>query len=266
APIDPWGYVTVSGAKTLAPGQPFGAAYYDWSHRPLVADSTGEIVREQQWLDLVGAYGITSLGKTGGLEAGLDLPVEAHEVDFATGDRRESGGLGDLRTDLKASFGDRDDDFFGLETRGYVSWPTGRHSLHFMSNDGAFTIGGEVGAEAKAGFIRGGITAGFEWIDSKFDLPGTPFRVDDRFRFGLAIGLAPLHDIAGFETLEAVFELTHWTLADRPWDHEATAPVEVGGALRYNGKFFALAGASGTLNQGIGAPDARIVLAVGYAF
>jgi hypothetical protein len=265
-PVDPWGYVTVEGAKTLAPGQPFGAAYYDWSHRPLVVGSTLEAIREQQWFDLVGGYGITSLGKTGGLEAGLDLPIAAHEVDFVEGRRRESGGLGDLRTDLKASFGDRDDDFFGLETRGYVNWPTGRHDLHFMSNDGAFTIGGEVGVEGKIDWVRGAITLGWEWIDSKFDAPALGVRVDDRFHVGFALAVAPLRDIAGFESLETVFELTHWTLSDRPWDHEASSPIEVGGAVRYNGKFFALAGLSGTLNQGAGAPDARLVLALGYAF
>jgi hypothetical protein len=135
-----------------------------------------------------------------------------------------------------------------------------------MSNDGAFTIGAEVGVEGKIDWVRGGLVLGWEWIDSKFVLPGTDVRVDDRFHIGAAIAVAPLRDIAGFETLEMVFEATHWTLSDRPWDHEASSPVEVGGALRYNGKFFALAGVSGTLNQGVGAPDARLVLSLGYAF
>ena len=266
-PIDPWGYVTVEGAKTLAPDQKFAALYYDWARRPLIFDDGTtriEKVRDVHWLDLAGGYGITSIGKTGGLEAGLDLPIAAQDVWIdGAGDSHDSAGLGDLRTDLKLSLGDRDDDFFACAFRAYASWPTGRHGMRFMSND-AFTLGGEVAVEGKIDFVRAGLNLGWEWIDSKFD--GFGARVDDRFHAGFALAIAPLRDISGFETLELVFEATHWTLSDRPWDHEIHSPVEVGGALRYNGRFFGLLGASAGVNRGVGAPDARVDVALGYSF
>src|SRR5687767_6398480 len=35
APMDPYGYVTLNGARTLRAGHPFFGAYIDWSQEPL---------------------------------------------------------------------------------------------------------------------------------------------------------------------------------------------------------------------------------------
>src|SRR5687768_10420505 len=57
-PIDPFGYVTVNGGKTLGAGDIHVAAYYDWARRPL---PRREPIGHIDWLDLVASYGIAEV-------------------------------------------------------------------------------------------------------------------------------------------------------------------------------------------------------------
>ncbi len=252
-PTDPFGYASVEGARTLEPLRFFAGGYYDFADRPLVVNGF-TVERDFQTFDVVGSIGLAKVGLVG-LQAGAHVPLTIHDHD---------GPHGDLRTELKASFFDRDADFFALSARSWIEWPTGPKRDGFVSNSRKYAAGVEGTLEGNAGFIRGAISLGWEWLDGRFE--GGGFIVDDQLRLGFAIALAPLRDLAGLESAEIAFEVTHWTLSGRPWDNEETSPVEFMTVARYHKGFFAEIGAGAGLNDGFGAPELRFVAALGHSF
>jgi hypothetical protein len=271
---DPYGFVTVSGGKALDPLHPHVAAWYDFARRPLVLTGPAgseATVDTLHWLDLVAGLGLLPIGK-GGLAIGFDLPIAlaADGTDPITDEPFDTSRVGDLRTDLKLAVLDRDDDVVGAGLRGWVDWPTGSES-RFISNAGAFALGIEGFVEKRFGEVfRLGGTIAYEWLDGAFRSPnGT---IDDWLRFGAAAAVAPLTDYEVWDGLEIIGEITHRTSAKRPWDAEGISPFEGTLAVRMQvpvaksrGFDFLLGGGLG-LNEGIGAPDARLIVSVGFTY
>lgn len=269
-PADPFGYMSVEGAKALDPGEVHAAGYFLWSHRPFLTPvsrggaAARRVIEDAYDLDLAGAVGLFSL-KTAGVEAGVVVPVTVRELGFALerpNERLRESGLGDVRTDVKLAIFDRDDDAIGLAARVYARWPTGR-DVPFKSNE-RVAVGAAVETEVHLGFLRTGLELGYEWKDGEVRVGGVT--VGERVFAGFGLAIAPLTDIRGWEALEIVFEVRHAARVNDPYDLEEEAPLEVGGALRWSGTVFALLGGSAGLTRGPGAPDARAIAAFGITF
>jgi hypothetical protein len=270
APTDPFAYIQNDGAKALDPAEVFGAGYFVWTHRPfLTPESRGgaagrSVVEDAYDLDLVGGVGLPSIGHSG-LALGVAVPIVVRELGYSLGDPNErlrASGVGDVRTDLKLAILDRDDDVVGLSVRIFARWPTGR-DVEFASDE-RISVGGVAAFEYHAGFLRVGLEAGYQWTDGDMHAGGVTLGEAVLLGFGLAI--APLSDIRGWEPLEIVFEARHAARPGDPYDRQEEAPVEVGGALRWGGRLFALLGGSAGLNRGVGVGDARLVAALGLSF
>lgn len=147
--LDPYGYMTVDGARSLRSLELHAALYFNWAHNPLRLEvprpggaGGREVIRDLSVFDLVLALGLFDLGSHGGLEIGADLPGAANVnglsigVDPVTGkpDRLRGASFGDLRTAAKLTLFDREEDALGLAIRGEIQWPTGRDQ-DFLSND-----------------------------------------------------------------------------------------------------------------------------------
>jgi hypothetical protein len=264
APIDPFAYITVQGAKALDPGGFHLAGYGIWNHRPFRLAGGVEGIEDAYIYNLVAGVGIVSIGKRAGLEAGLSLPLVLAErgFDLDRGEPIHDEGVGDLRADVKLAVLDRDDDVVGLAFRAWGRFPTG-HTTAFASND-AVQVGVDAELEYHAGFFRTGLNLGYQWLDGTASTADVT--IDDSVRLGYGLGIAPLSDIRGWEPLEVVFELTHSFRASRPYARQEESPLMVGGALRWAGTLFALVGGSAALTRGAGAPDAQLVAALGVTF
>ena len=256
-PSDPWGYVAASGAKALAPLQAHAGAIFDYADAPLRVEEH-EAIESLDELDLAAAVGLFQAGAAR-TEVGFFLPIVLRERGH---EDLEESGAGDLRTDVKVAFLDRDDDALGLSLRGGVRWPTGR-GVDLASNE-RFAAGLEGSVERRIGFLRFGADLGYEWLDGERTIG--PIHYDDRLLMALGLAIAPLSDIRGWDPLELVFEVRHSMRVADPYDREEEAPVEVGGAIRWTGTLVALVGAGAGLNDGAGAPDARFYCMLGFTF
>lgn len=269
-PADPYGYVTLGGAKALEPGEVHAAAYLSWAHNSLgLEESRGRragrrVLDDLYLLDLVAGGGVLAFWKSA-LALGAVFPVLIRENGWELedpDDRLREAGVGDLRTDAKVAILDRDSDRVGLAARLWVRWPTG-DGAPFASWDG-LGAGALATVETRTWGSRLSLHLGYEWLEG--DARMGPIRWDDRLHFGAGLAVAPLSDIRSYEPLELVFEARHSARAEQPWRSEEESPVEVGGALRWAGALFAMLGAGGGLGRGAGAADSRIYCALGTTF
>ncbi len=263
---DPYGYAMVNGARSLHMWQFHVAAIVNYSNDPLsfkgdaVPARGSDVVRELTALDVVASLGLVKFGN-GGLSVGVDLPIVLANNGLRI-DNRDLGthdtGLGDLRTELKATFLDREDDAVGVAARGFLTWPLGREED--FTSDGHVSGGLTAIVEKKIAIVRFGIEVGWQWIDGDAEDVGG-VTIDDKLLVGAAIAVEPIEKVSIFA------ELNHWTRIDNPYDQSETSPLELGGGVKYGGKsLFALAGASAGLNDGVGAPDFRLYGGLGFTF
>jgi hypothetical protein len=272
-PCDPYGVARAQGAKSLAPLSVHASATYGYALRPVSFEGSSvgaardvEVEHDAHVLALAAGVGLLPLPR-GSAAVGVALPIALRQdgLDRAPGaaGAARDGGAGDVRLDAKATLLDRDDDPLGCAARAWAFAPTGERG-RFSSAGGAWRAGAEVVLETRLDWFRAGVSLGWEWLEGEFRGPsGT---VDDRLTATAAALVAPLRDIAGFEHLEVGIEVRHWTVAGRPWDHEATSPLEGTGVVRFSGALFALLAAGGRWNGGLGAPDVRLEAALGTTF
>jgi hypothetical protein len=262
--LDPHGYVTMEGARSLRLFQFHGKVMFNWANNPLEFQGTPEdLIDNLSIVDFVLGVGLLEFGN-GGLEFGVDLPlvVENDGRSFYDGDRQlDEGDIGDLRAQLKAVLMDREDDAVGVFARGWIEFPTGETNDWTSNNDDTPTLNFGVGVEKQMGMLRAGIEVDYEWIEGRVRIGGV--NVDDKVHLKAGVAIAPLEDM---EDLEIMFEVHHWTRAANPWDHEVESPVELGGAIKYSGTIDFMVGGSGGLNRGVGAPDARVFASAGFTF
>ena len=283
-PIDPYGYITLGGARALRAGHPFFAASIDWANDPLdLRDVREGRIEQMTFLQAVAAIGVFNLGE-GGLDIGLVVPFALHMSGFGRDPNTLTGGaspgrrvdlpddtrLGDSRVEAKLTLLDRTQ-FMGIALRGYGMLPTGEDKF-FLSNDEKFGAGGGVLVEKQIGFLRAGVEVGYEWIDGDTVLSDETFvdpftgeadllKIDDKLHMKLGVATElPIDD------LWIVLEGMHFTRAEHLWDNERESPIEVGGALRFDRHVLFLIGGSTRVGTGIGAPDVRAFATVGYKF
>jgi hypothetical protein len=276
--LDPYGYVQTEGARSLQMFQPFVGLYFNWAHNPLKLSAArpggfgNDVIRDLSQFNLVAALGLLNIGKHGGVELAVDVPYVVDENGIGPSDAIVFGadgkptglrdaGFGSLRTALKVTFLDREDDAIGISGIADLEWPTGKNE-DYLANSNQVSPRFWLVLEKKFGPIRFGVNVGYEWIYSHIEVGGV--NVDDKIwlRAGLAIEPFDMKNLP----LSIVIEGTHWFRAGHPWDIEAEAPIEVGGAIKYSGTLFALVGAYAGLNEGVGSPDERVVAALGVAF
>jgi hypothetical protein len=283
-PIDPYGYITLNGARALPAGHPFFAAYVDYADDPLdLRDIREGQIEHMTFVHAVAAIGLVDIGEKGGLNLGVVVPwayeMEGFGRDPGTGtgpfvtppavdlpDRK----FADIRTELKLVLFDRSEPL-GVAFRGYGIIPTGEDK-YFRSNDERFGAGGGIVLEKEfAEWVRIGAEAGYEWLEgnteiskNRFTTPSGEQRlliVDDKFhlRGGIATRLY-------VKDLWLVVEGNHWTRATHPWDTTRESPAELGLALRFDRRVLAMVGASKGLTNGVGAPDYRLFASLGFRF
>lgn len=272
---DPFGFVTVDGARTLSFLEPHFALFFNWAHNPLKLDEPRpggqgrDVVHELSTFDLTGSIGVFSFGRTGGVEVGADLPYAVDiggkviEVDPITGESKNLrvASFGDLRASLKVTALDREKDEVGVAVIAELEVPTGRDDV-FLSNKKAFTPSAALILEKKWSYFRFGLEAGYELISGDIKTGG--LKVDDKIKLGGAIAYAPW-DMKR-TPVEFIVEAWHWTRAGHPWNRMVESPIELGGAVKYSSNAFGLIGGSAGMNNGVGAPDVRVFAAVGATF
>jgi hypothetical protein len=295
APIDPYGYVTLNGARTLRAGHPFFGVYIDWSNNPLdLRDIREGYIDHMTFVHAVASIGLVNIGDHGGLSLGVVVPyafMKGFGRDPGTGDPAfvtpppvdlpEDGRLADIRAETKLTVLDRAEDAVGIAFRLWGTAPTGEDK-YFLSNDEKFGAGGGMILEKEfdlfGGFRIGG-EADYEWVEGDVIISeirfveqgflGQPERnetrllkIDDKLHFRLGIAKEIFID-----DLWLVVEAHHWTRGNHVYNTTREAPAEIGPALRFDrGGALILVGASAGVTNGVGSPTVRGFGALGFAF
>lgn len=260
--VDPFGYSTVNGARTLDPFQAHVSGHMNWAKRPLDAiPGRDEVVKELTMFDLVGAVGLLKFGH-GGIELGADLPIAVRDLglrfDPDTGIREaHKSVLADLRTEAKITALDREDDIIGLAARAAFEWPTGSEE-DFLSENGKTSFTGTAIIEKKLGKLRLGVEFGYKYIDGEVHVASAT--IDDKLLMGAGLAFEPVEHLSIFA------EVHGYTRFEKPWDHEVESPYEVGAGVKWTGTLFLMLGIATKVNGGIDAPDERIFGSIGLTF
>lgn len=230
-----------------------GGAYMNYAQDPLVyrpLDGSGSVIQ------LVGPLFTTDLQALytyKPVRIGIDIPLVAYGSDLGGG-----ASLGDLRLDAKYMFLDRQTLGYGLAVDARLSLPTGNPAAYL--GDGApttqITVAGSAGktlmATANLGFRSGPARtlSNLDW--------------GNRLTWGLG-GAAPItDDLTAFAELDGEIVLVKDTLTN---DAGTRYPGEwrVGARYRVLPRLLATVAGGGGYTQGIGSPDARIVIGVSTA-
>lgn len=271
-PTDPHGFITMNGARTLRSLQFFGGVGANWATDPTklrINNARSELLEDLTQLDLVAGIGLLEIGDAGGLSIGVHAPInlDLHGRRIDDFDRRiPSGKFGDIQANVKLVVFDREEDLIGLYARMTADFPSGDEE-NLTSNRDRYTLGWQVGIEKQFGkILRVGVEAGYDWIDGDIRIGGV--KIDDKLRLNAAIALSPggLLDIEALEDLWVVVEAHSWGRIGHLYERERESPIELGGAIKYTGFIYVMVGASGGLNNGVGAPEARMFGMVGFAF
>jgi len=295
APIDPYGYITLNGARTLRAGHPFFGAYIDWADEPLdLRDIREGYIDHMTFVHAVASIGLVNIGDHGGLSLGVVVPYALHMKGFGrdpgTGDPAivtppavdlpEDGRLADIRAETKLTVLDRAEDAVGIAFRLWGTAPTGEDKF-FLSNDEKFGAGGGMILEKETDLLGGfriGGEVDYEWVEGDvviseiqfvdqgglFTSPGIERKrltIDDKLHFRLGMAKEIFID-----DLWLVVEAHHWTRATHVYNTTREAPAEIGGAIRFDRNVLAMLGASAGVTDGVGAPTVRVFAALGYAF
>jgi hypothetical protein len=275
--LDPYGYVTVEGARSLQFPQPFGAIYFDWARNPVKLVNSRplgfgrDVIENIEQFDFVAALGLLSIGNHGGLSVGVDVPyaanIDGHTINFdpVTLAPKElpEAAFGDVRAAAKLTVLDREDDVVGLAFKGEIGIPTGRTADFLSDRDRpTFTFGAIL--EKQWLLFRLGGQVEYQYINQHSEVAGVTY--DDKLKIGIAGAFEPFDEKATKGTISFIVEAFHWMRIGNAWKSEAESPIELGGAVKYAGTIFALLGANAGLNAGVGAPDVRVYAAAGVSF
>ncbi|MEL6344943.1 MAG: OmpA family protein, partial [Myxococcota bacterium] len=185
------------------------------------------------------------------IRAGIDVPLYL----LASGENGAGTGLGDVALDVKGTVLRADQFPVALALGGRLNVPTATSDAPIASDGasgdlqliasqryGALTVAANLGSR----FVPETILDNVDWNDQFF------------YRAG-----------AGYEIIEDVgasFDLAGQLVYGEPIRNNAASPAEflIGGWVRLFEDYMLRAGAGSGLNQGVGAPDARVILAVSY--
>jgi hypothetical protein len=292
-PIDPYGFITMNGARHLRAGHPFFAAYVDYANNPLDLRDINEGYID----DMTFAHGIVSIGlvnflEHGGISLGAVVPYAVQMDGFGRDPRTTDpafvtppavelpdGRLSDIRAETKVTFLDREKDPIGVALRGWGVFPTGEDK-YFLSNDEKYGGGAGLILEKDFGGFRLGGQVDYEWFEGDVKISEVRF-VDPGFG-GVLEGTESkrltiddkLHMKIGaakelfFDDLWLVVEAWHNTRAEHMYNTPRESPAELGAALRFDRHLLILVGGSIGVpdNQGVGSPDARAFASLGFKF
>ncbi|RME29425.1 MAG: OmpA family protein [Deltaproteobacteria bacterium] len=248
---------TIDGRRTLLVDdatvarrlRPSARLLFQYVNDPLVYVQDGEQTRIVS--DIVQGDLLLGVGYDR-LRIGLDVPV-VMQVSGVAGDE---SGLGDIGADIGLSLLDPERDVFGLAVKGRVDLPTGDFANAIGTRELAYEVGGVLDLRLADSLVA--VNFGTRGLPTA-DLVNVT--IDDQFylRAGLAQALAD-DDGAGL-SLEAAAAFTY----GEPLDNTPAVPVEglVGGWVRV-GDFVLRGGGGMGITDGVGAPDARVLLGIGY--
>ncbi len=186
------------------------------------------------------------------LRLGLDIPVYL----LASGIEGDENGLGDVGAEARLVLLDPERDLFGLGLEGRLDFPTANMANSLGNSGLSYQVGGIFDLRIEDTLIA--LNVGTKGVPETILDNVT---IDDQFyyRAGLAQSLLD-DDEAGISVeLGGAFNYGE-SLTNTP-----SVPVEglLGGWVRV-GDFVLRAGGGIGLTEGIGAPDARVLLGVGY--
>ncbi|MCC6620746.1 MAG: OmpA family protein [Deltaproteobacteria bacterium] len=216
---------------------------------------------DSRWtVEVLAAVGLFDLLQ---LEAALPLVVSQSGDDLRALDRpgESVGGfaLGDLRVALRARVVDTratsDDVGFGLALALPVALPIG--DAHQLASDGAVRLRPTLALDYGAERWRVALEVGYEL---RADRAFASYTSDDQIRWAVA-GRAPLGDL-----LRVVASVQGAVgVGEQPIDDTTTHPIELLGGLELvHGGLVVAAGAGAPLLRGVGSPDVRAWLALGF--
>ncbi|MCA9488698.1 MAG: hypothetical protein KC621_02210, partial [Myxococcales bacterium] len=232
-----------------APEGPVGRLLFHYTDDPLVyrtEESTVGLVRNVVQADLIGGWAF------GPARLGLVVPLYL----YANGDTASGTGLGDLALDGRFTIIDGDATPVDVALQGRISAPTSTVALP-LGNPG---VGWEITAVASR-------QLGPVLLAANLGTTGGPatdlenVSVDDAFTARAAVGVDVVEDVAGV-TAEVASHLSYASLAN-----SASSPTEalLSGWGRPSGEVVVRGGVGMGLTPGIGSPDFRVIVGVGYA-
>jgi OmpA-OmpF porin, OOP family len=227
---------------------------------PMLDDPRTEVVTRMLAGAFIGAYGITD-----GIQLDVTLPVVANMtgdgLDPSTGMHADSplsiAGLGDLRVEAKARVWQNDN--FKLAAGGGVSIPTsfGSGDSHYLG-DNLPTVRGRIAGQwtSASGRLSFGSNVGVI-LRKPREIYATEIGQQLTWNVGAMVRFTDRLSLVG-ESFGRTGLVS--------FDHD-TSPLEVIGGLRVvaSRSFQVVAGGGAGLVSGIGSPDARLFVSVGYA-
>ncbi|GIW72035.1 MAG: hypothetical protein KatS3mg102_1577 [Planctomycetota bacterium] len=257
--VDPFGYVTVAGARSLRTGKLHAKAVFNWANDPLEFPG-GKLIDDWTFVHLIAGFGLLEIGN-GGLSLGVDVPLvlDNDGNELFSGERIDEFEISDVRAEAKLVLMDREDDAIGIFARGFIEFPAGSVREFVSTLQDRPTVNLFAGLEKQLGPLRLGIEVGWTWIEGKIELPGVT--IDDKLHLRAGVGLTPFpNDLAD---LEIVFEVHHWARLSNLYEEEFESPVELGGGIKYTGFIDLMVGGSTGVDRGVGAPDGRFFFSLG---
>ncbi len=248
-PVDAEDTLWTDDAFTAPDGYLLGRAFLHYVNDPLIFryEDGEEVAVLSQVLqaDLLGAYTIK------GFRIGVDLPL----MLVARGADTQGGGLGDVALDAKYTILNADTAPLGLGVGGRLSLPTATTAAPL----GSPGVGGELQVIASQRFGPTTLAAN---LGTRF-LPTTALenvQWDDQLLYRVGSGYEVIEGIGA--SLDIAGQLSYSEGLANP----AASPAELlaGGWYRLQSDLLLRAGIGAVLNQGVGSPDARLVLSLAY--
>lgn len=250
--LDGAGGLQIESPRLGAPGAFYGGAHLVYAHNPVVqmgADGVEGFVSDQFAIRLGGGYTIGSVVR-------LDVDIPIYPVIAAPGVDYEGGAFGDIRIGGLLPVLRMDNGPVGVAFKPFIALPTA--TADGFVGAGGFAAGVLAAAEAKLGehiVVDGNLGTtlapstrlGAYDFGSTFNLGvGMAYLLTENVRFG-----AEINGDIGLANAEGVYQ---------------TNPVEldVYGTCVLDSGLLTTVGLGTGLVAGVGAPDARLVFAVGY--
>jgi len=235
--------------------------YVNYSDGPLTLLATDgttlqDSVEGQLYLDVGGTIQLYKW-----VEIGVNFPTALYQFgDGVPGvDKLDSTAIGDLRIDGKLNLVSRAGGVFSMAVVPTVRVPT---SIDYLTGLEGVAFTPHLVTEIDVWRIR--LALDFNYTLQKQEEPEELSEVSGGhlFGYGGALEVEIVEDM-----LYAIGELSAETDAHYPYKHEATNPLEglAGGRLALDNGFRLSAGAGGALLPGIGAPNWRVFLSLGFA-
>ncbi len=247
--IDGQRTLLVDDATVARRFHPSARLLFQYVNDPLVFVQDGEQTRIVS--DIVQGDALLSVAYDR-LRLGVDVPFAM----LVSGVEGDESGLGDVGAELKLGLLDPERDVFGFAVEGRLDFPTSDFANAYGSSDLGYQVGGVLDLRVDDSLVA-----------LNFGTRGVPtavldnVTVDDQFYLRAALGQALLPDEGAGLSVEAGAAFTY----GEALSNTAAVPVEglLGGWVRM-GDFVLRAGGGVGLTDGVGAPDARALLGIGY--